>query len=297
MIADGDLVNEAGEHFNSATILADLDWVQRVPALLSADELAWRPALPSHALSASLPADVLYQLDQLRQGRLGAYFEALAAALLTASRRYRLLASNHIIQAERRTLGELDLLVEDQSSGETLHLELALKFYLAAPACAGIDPACHWIGAGLRDFLALKMDKLDQHQRRLPQLAREAGAWPAELPFPDRSEIWVIGRGFIPFNQPATTLPPLSQQTPLGRWLTLSEFQRQPFQGQWINKANWLADAARETDAPPKHPLPNQFFGRLGDGPLQHWFVVPDNWPAAAQARILERFGPDNTEL
>ena len=248
-------------------------------------------------MSASLPESLLAQLEQRRQGRLGAYFEALAATLLTACGRYQLLTSNHIIRDAQRTLGELDLLLEDRSSGECLHLELALKFYLAAPACAGIDPAYHWIGAGLRDFLALKIDRLRQHQRRLPQLARDAGAWPADLPFPDRSEAWVLGRGFIPFDQPPATLAPLSQKAPLGRWLTLSEFQRQPFHGQWINKANWLADTARETDALPRHPLPNQFFGHLGDGPSQHWFVVPDNWPAAAQARILQRFGSDQTTL
>lgn len=290
-------MNEAADHINSATIRADLDWVQRVPSLLSAEELAWRPALPAQALSASVANDVLCQLEQRRQGRLGAYFETLAAALLTASGRYQLLTRNHIIRDEQRTLGELDLLVEDRISGEILHLELALKFYLAAPAGAGIDPVCHWIGAGLRDFLALKMARLNQHQRRLPQTARDAGAWPTELPFPDRSEAWVVGRGFIAFNQPPATLTPLSQQAPLGQWLTLSEFQRQPFHGQWINKANWLADSARETDAPPRHPLPNQFFGRLGEGPVQHWFVVPDNWPAAAQDRILQRFGPDPITL
>ena len=271
-------MNEAADHINSATTRADLDWVQGAAALLSADELAWRPALPEQALSASLPESLLAQLEQRRQGRLGAYFEALAATLLTASGRYRLLTSNHIIRDAQRTLGELDLLLEDRISGEYLHLELALKFYLAAPTCAGID-------------------RLRQHQRRLPQLARDAGAWPADLPFPDRSEAWVLGRGFIPFDQPPATLAPLSQKAPLGRWLTLSEFQRQPFHGQWINKANWLADTARETDALPRHPLPNQFFGHLGDGPSQHWFVVPDNWPAAAQARILQRFGSDQTTL
>lgn len=295
MIADGDLVNEAADPIYSATTLADLDWVQQVPALLAAGELAWRPVFPEQALSASLPAAVLQQLDQLRQGRLGAYFEALAAALLTASGRYRLLASNRIIQAEQRTLGELDLLLEDRSSGEILHLELALKFYLAAPACTGIEPAGHWIGAGLHDFLALKMQRLKQHQRRLPQLARTADAWPADLPFPDRSEVWVVGRGFTPFDQPPATLTPLSPRAPLGHWLRLSEFQRQPFHGQWINKANWLAATDRETEAPPRHPLPNQFFGCLGDGPPQHWFVVPDNWPAAAQARILQRFSADHS--
>ncbi|PTY36486.1 hypothetical protein BGP77_04085 [Saccharospirillum sp. MSK14-1] len=285
-------MNEAASHTNHATTRADLDWVQQLPALLLAEELAWRPVFPDLPLSNQVPESELAQLEQHRHGRLGAYFEALAAVLLTTSGRYRLLASNRIIQAGQRTLGEMDLLVEDQNSGEILHLELALKFYLAAPIQPGIEPGCQWIGAGLRDFLTLKMARLENHQRYLPQLARDYKAWPADLPFPDRSLAWVLGRGFVRLGQPPSSLLPLSQQAPLGNWITISEFQDQLFTGQWINKANWLADQARQADAPPKHPLPNQFFGRLGDGPQRHWFVVPDAWPEAAQARILERFGP-----
>lgn len=286
---------EADDNIHSATTRADLDWVQHCPALLATEGLNWRPDFPAEPLSSTIPMASLSALEQLRQGRLGHYFEALAAALLSASGRYRLLAQNRIIRAEQRTLGELDLLVEDQHSGECLHLELALKFYLAAPASAEIDPLYHWIGAGLHDFLAVKIARLHQHQRQLPQLARQADAWPTELPFPERSEIWLLGRGFVHFKAPAIALTPISDRAPLAAWLTLSEFQQQRFNGHWINKANWLAGNARQTDRPAKHPLPNQFFGRLEDGPMQHWFVVPDTWPAAAQARIVERFGPDQT--
>lgn len=288
-------MNEAARPSVSATTRADLDWVQQAPALLADPELAWRPSLPARTLSDALPRAELVALEQLRQGRLGAYFEALAAATLNASGRYRLLARNRIISVERRTLGELDLVAMDEVSGHCLHIELALKFYLLLPASDQLDPACNWIGAGLRDFLCLKVDRLRHHQLRLPQLAQAQQAWPHDLPFPDHSEVWALGRGFIPFGSAPSALPLLSQQAPLGYWLTLSEFQRQSFHGHWINKANWLADHSRETDAQPRHPLPGQFFGRLDDGPAQHWFVVPDTWPAAARDRILQRFATTET--
>ncbi|WP_157954318.1 DUF1853 family protein [Saccharospirillum mangrovi] len=289
-------MNEAAHPLPSAALRADLDWVQHSPALLADPALAWRPVLGNNPLSKALPDATLADLEQRRQSRLGPYFEALAAALLTASGQYRILAQNRVISVPQRTLGELDLLVEDRRTGECLHLELALKFYLRLPELEGLNPDYLWIGAGLRDFLALKAQRLKRHQRRLPELARQHDAWPADLPFPQRSEVWALGRGFVPFDAPIATRSPLSDQTSLGHWLTLSDFQHHSFTGQWVNKANWLADRDREAHTGLRHPLPGQFFGRLDNGPAQHWFVVPDDWPAAAQARILQRFATSETE-
>lgn len=287
---------EAAHPLPSAALRADLDWVQYSPALLADSALAWRPALGDAALSQTLPTETLLALERLRQGHLGPYFEALASALLTASGHYQIVAQNRVISVPQRTLGELDLLVEDRRTGTCLHLELALKFYLRLPDIDGFNPDWLWIGAGLRDFLALKAKRLKQHQRPLPALARQHNAWPEDLPFPERSEVWALGRGFVPFETAIATHSPLSDQAALGQWLTLSDFQHRPFTGQWVNKANWLADRDRETHTGLHHPLPGQFFGRLDKGPAQHWFVVPDDWPAAAQARILQRFATPETE-
>ena len=289
-------MDEARNLSGSATTRADLDWVQRAPPLLAETGLNWRPELPSTSLLAAIDPARLDRLESLRQGRLGGYFEALAATLLEASGRYRVLARNSVIEAGNRTLGELDLLVTDRHTDTTLHIELALKFYLALPCEPGPDPACWWIGAGLRDFLTLKTRRLRDHQLRLPALARAADAWPDDLPYPQRSEVWALGRVFLPAGHALPVAPPVSAQAPSGQWLTLSEFNRRPFCGHWINKANWLADTEREDDAVLRHPLPGQFFGHAGDGRARHWFVVPDDWPAAARARILQRFTPEEAD-
>lgn len=289
-------MDEAHSPRYSATTRADLDWVQQAPTLLSEAGLNWRPDLPSSSLVPAIDPSVLNRLESLRQGRLGAYFEALAASLLEASGRYRLLTNNRIIQAGNRTLGELDLLVTDLEAATTLHIELALKFYLALPPVAGLDPACFWIGAGLRDFLTLKTRRLREHQLQLPALARAAGAWPDDLPYPQHSEVWALGRVFLPLDGHIPIAPPVSERAPGGFWLTLSEFNRRSFIGHWIDKANWLADSGRESDAVLRHPLPGQFFGHPGDGRARHWFVVPDDWPGAARARILQRFTPAEAE-
>ena len=279
----------------STQLRQDLTWVLQAPALLPAPELNWHPG---DAFSTNLIEPLIASdgdaLEQARHGKLGHYFEALVQALFRASPDYRILASNCILRGATRTLGELDLLLEDRCQGRILHLELALKFYLLIPSEAGIAPDCRWIGSGFKDFMTVKSQRLLSHQLTLPERAAREGAWPRHLPVPDQSLGWVTGRGFVPFDAKDNGTPwPLIAPTALTRpWLTETQARQQGLSGRWINKSQWLSEHPGPAEVR-KHPAPAQWLGRMpGETHDGHWFIVPDDWPDRARDSMLRRFAP-----
>lgn len=285
----------------SAQLRQDLMWILQAPALLPTPELSWNPGEAfSIDLIDSVAPTQWQALEQARHGKLGHYFEALVRTLFETSPDYQIIASNCIIRGPSRTLGELDLLLQDRRRGSVLHLELALKFYLLLPPSAGINDDCRWIGSGLKDFMTLKSQRLLSHQLRLPECAAREDAWPGYLPRPDHSLGWVTGRGFVPYQpepRPGPTVKtwPLIAPRALTRpWLTTSEARHLGLIGHWVNKSQWLSPHPGPEEAP-KHPPPAQWLGRLpGDTQDGHWFIVPDDWPERAQDSMLRRFAPAN---
>ncbi|MEE3210323.1 MAG: DUF1853 family protein, partial [Pseudomonadota bacterium] len=89
--------------------------------------------------------------------RLGFRFEQLWQSALSSSEIPFI--ANQQITDEGRTLGELDLLIPRGQS--TLHIELALKFYL------GVED--DWIGPNRRDLLSRKIQHTFDHQLPLAQ--------------------------------------------------------------------------------------------------------------------------------
>ena len=98
--------------------------------------------------------------------RLGRYFEALFEFWLTHSERYRLLYSGLQVRTQKKTVGEFDILVRDQEAGETLHWELAVKYYLYSGNA--LTPS-DWIGPNPRDRFEDKLRHLCQHQSKLSE--------------------------------------------------------------------------------------------------------------------------------
>lgn len=291
IITEGFALNEP----ENQAIVQDLLWVWNAPPLMALTA-NWLPQreLGQVALDR-LTAEQWVTLRQARQGKLGAYFEALVCALIECSDQYHLLARGVVIQGDKRTLGELDVLIQHRHTKETVHLELALKFYLQV-----LDPATQsgtWIGPGLRDFLRLKHQHLKTRQLTLPVRAHESGDWPGNLPFPDRSLAWVTGRLYYPWStQPNETDPLIEPGHLFSHWLRLSDFKQQALDSRWLSKGGWLSGHAETQVEQPRHGLPAQCFGKLGNDPVQsrpkrHWFIVPDDWPDRARISILQRFG------
>ena len=93
--------------------------------------------------------------------KLGIYAELLIAFWLEYHPRYELLLVNQVIHRKRQTIGELDFVYREKGSGRTIHLELAVKFYLGH---GDTTDWMSWHGPNPIDKLGLKLPKLYQRQ-------------------------------------------------------------------------------------------------------------------------------------
>jgi len=94
---------------------------------------------------------------------IGKQAEFCFAYYLKHCRRYELIASNIQINGEIETVGEIDYLVFDTEAQDTLHVELACKFYLFDSSLNETEMD-KWIGPNRKDSLKKKLDKLKLKQ-------------------------------------------------------------------------------------------------------------------------------------
>ena len=167
-----------------------------------------------------LPANsAKLSLDQ----KLGHIYEDALELVLKASDRYELLEKSLQLQdGIHKTLGELDFLFRDHESGTLIHLELAVKFYLAVETSDDLLLP----GPDARDNYFKKLDRLRTHQLTLAQRYRE------HLPSAYReeeitSQHLILGCLFDHVSATSPALPDfLNLNARRGRWLRQSEFSK-----------------------------------------------------------------------
>ena len=166
----------------------------------------------------SLPEQVSHIfLDQ----KLGHIYEDGFAELIERSDHYELLEKGLQIQSDcHRTLGELDFLIRDLTNGELIHLELAVKFYLAVKSSDDLFLP----GPDARDNYFKKLQHLRSHQTTITQRFR------CHLPQPYREEDikpkqLILGCLFDHINAQELAEPEyISSSVRRGKWLRQSEF-------------------------------------------------------------------------
>ncbi|KML54010.1 hypothetical protein VL15_22685 [Burkholderia cepacia] len=296
----------------------DLGWLLASPSLLTAAPGAplahpWPDAAGWSAVEAWLaaldaqPEPLRRALDGLRPVRLGRYAECLLEYFLTHGPSLRLVAANLPLRSHGRTLGEVDFLV-DAPDGQRLHWELAVKCYLCAPVRDGASLA-DFVGPNLVDRLDRKRSRLLDHQLRLGD--RDGFAL-LGYGAPSDAQMFIKGWLFYPHGVP---LPPVSAEIapdhPRGFWLTHAQWptwaaaQRAGVAWSVLPRLAWLAPRRVAADAgfepeplaaalelPPvltarQAPALIGVHEKGGDGTWRETargFVVPDDWPAHAQA-------------
>lgn len=308
-------------------IVRDLAWLLASPALLREQlpvgVLADPLAAPGEAariagLLRALDADpdALHRtLADAHVTRLGRYAESLLAWFLEHDPAMHLVAANVALRRAGVTLGECDFLVET-AAGRRLHWELAVKCYLHAGAARG--QLADYVGPNLQDRFDRKLAHLLGHQ--LPLSAREefaslglAGPWHAQMfikgwLFYPQSE---AGDGSVPATQ-SFDAPELDPAHPRGWWTTRTEWPEfaTAHAPAWrvLPRLEWLAprryeagdaavaelvDAATLALRLVRQTGPTMVAGFSSDA-QGRWiersrgFVVPDTWPALAQAFARE---------
>lgn len=246
-------------------LVRDLAWVISSPPLVSGNfnEVLWwdyEKCLAEYrdCFSALLALDqnphaLISHLENLKSKRLGLRFEALVSFWLSSiSPNYTLLAQNiqlHEIPAntQSRTIGEIDFIIEDRHSGDIIHLEVAVKFYLGT---APFDDPYRWFGTNLNDQLGRKIEHLKQHQTQL------SIKHPTQMPRPiHQRHCLVKGRLFYPMDE---NIAPqgVSANHLRARWL----YQQESSGSEALiplQKSEWLSKFTNEDIQ--KHKTQKQF--------------------------------------
>ncbi|MGJ8637897.1 MAG: DUF1853 family protein [Opitutaceae bacterium] len=157
--------------------------------------------------------------------KLGHLYEDALALLLDSSGSINLLARNlQVVNQDGRTLGELDYLLEDRLLQRTIHLELAVKFYLAIE----VDGEWRFPGPDPRDNWARKLERMCTHQFRLCE-SPEARSLLKKSFGVDAVVVQqlIYGRLFYPINSESRPLPnAIASTCRRGLWLYQHEWDR-----------------------------------------------------------------------
>ena len=295
----------------------DLHWIQTSPVLFNPgchDSFTSRVLADSHqplfqpgfALSCQQADLIRTTLSSKRWHLLGIYYETLWHYLLEQHPAIEILASNLQVQkADRSTLGEFDLIYRYPDTDETVHLELAVKFYLGIPD--SLNQTCsqwhQWVGPGLKDRMDRKLHRLLHHQITLSQTP-EGQATLSTLGISQPTcHICLQGYLFYPVHgncQPPEHYNPdhlkgyWIAEPDLYQWLSC---QQQALHYFRPDKLRWLAGLQESTHQPPydKNSLcqalttisePELVVAchQHADGYYEHsrFFVVPDGWQEKA---------------
>lgn len=290
------------------------------------DDLRWLLTSPSLLQPAALPATItlgsaaqgVQWLDQLDEDalraalahpplappfRLGRYAEWLMQQALSHLPGHPLLASQLPVREAGRSLGEYDFLLRRPGQA-TLHLELAVKVYLAVEMPQGL----RLVGPGLRDAFDLKLARLLQHQLRLAETPAGRLALPTgEVVQP---MAWLRGWMFYRAPEDAQRIGgPLASDHLRGWWRRQGEpLPQQRSDSRWrsLPKRHWLASGLAEPDTPAfdtwqaemhahfahhRQPLMVAEYAppHEGGGELARGMILPDDWPDATMLAALDQ--------
>ncbi len=215
--------------------------------------------------------------EPIRQ--VGRWFERVHLLGLQSTPGVEVVVANEPLRTGGRTIGELDVLY--RQAGRVVHREVAVKYYLAARAGAHHSA---WVGPGKRDRLDLKLTRLATHQVTVARQARDLDAWPEDLPFPEVTEVLLLGAFFSP---PAERRLPEGACTEAehGHWYFASEFADRFGDAPWctLDKPWWLSpEHARGLPTTPACELARGLrrpcLAAHVSSDVERAFVVPDGW-------------------
>ena len=223
----------------------------------------------------------------LEKLRLGKYAEELLYFYFKNSHKYSLLGHNIQLIDDKLTVGEIDYLLQENSTGNLIHLELAIKYFLKI----NIQEEDQWIGPSTKDNLSRKRNKLVNHQLRIVEEYNRL--LPPELQKKDFTpQLLLKGAEFIHLKDYGTTENPFKNAW----WEHIENLEHihkgnqqytiVPNRKDWIfpfnNRLERMSFDLLEIEITDYLELQNEILiSRFSeDGtPLDRGFIVRSNWP------------------
>ena len=178
---------------------------------------------------------------------LGKRAEFFFKQLIKYSKQYKLLADGIQVFKDKRTVGELDFILQHRKSMEVFHTELTYKFYAYDPniASTAIEK---WIGPNRKDTLVQKLDKLNT--RQFPLLfAKETQQKFKELNLPldgIAQRLVFKAQLFVPENTVLTLFPSFNKNAIRGNYLRLEALTKKVTRNSSFflpKKQDWMLSA------------------------------------------------------
>jgi hypothetical protein len=172
--------------------------------------------------------------------RLGHLVEKIVSKLIRTSSNYEMIYENIQIKKDEKTIGEIDFIIEQTSSKQQIHLELAYKFYLLDPSISETFLK-NWIGPNRNDSLFEKLEKLKNKQFPLLHNAATAETLKNLKIELIKQQLFLLASLYIPYDY-KTKLPPEYQKAVKGHYMNYETFVNQnsaeyeyylPFKKEW----------------------------------------------------------------
>jgi len=211
---------------------------------------------------------------------------------LQHSERFIILVKNKPLRSDKKkTLGEIDLIVQDQDTLNYEHWELAVKYYLAHYQNGVIN----YIGPNANDYFHLKIEKLKEHQCKILE-SDEGKKLLSELEISDiKPKLLVKGCLYYHPKQESKSWENINVNHAKSWWVYLKEvenFLSDDHHFALIHKNEWLSKPKTPEKLLSKKACVEQLNESLKRSPrslylacyknselISQGFVVHNNWP------------------
>lgn len=194
----------------------------RIASILKASSLDFsNSGLTAFNLSElNLGTDLEFQLPS--NLRLGHLVEKIVSELIKSSTNYQVIYENVQVIEAKKTIGEIDFIIEDQNLRQLIHLEVAYKFYLFDPSISS-EPINNWIGPNRNDSLKEKLEKVKKKQ--FPLLYHKAAKSKLKnIGIDEVSQaLCLLASLFIPYGYKAS-FSPIYEKAIKGYYLNIATF-------------------------------------------------------------------------
>jgi len=280
---------------------SDMEWLINTPSLVKTDDLYIETShIPNLSATLEKKSKLIESIFENAKNTVGDYFERLVYLWLELQPQYTNIEQHIKVFENKRTIGELDFLLSDDLQNLTLHLEVAIKYYLLTEK----NGERQFIGPNSKDTFLKKFNKLNQKQLKLPQ-SPFAETVLTNRPKPIVSRGLLKGCLFYPSNSdwraPASIYSSINAKHTKGWWTSIDKLnlpQTSP-DSHWIvlKKPFWLAlPDVNQTQIFTHHEIKNileEHFSKLAHPVFlaevmqiqNKWleqsrgFVVNKNWP------------------